>query len=122
MVGWKLSGAPQLSLAVSTLQQVFPTVVGDMDSSGSLNAQVLLLLAERLRAKAVFQVIHGSCLHPLKHVLFLHECPALGRSREKSRAGVTVRGRGEVLTPRSPYPDTAGQVPDVAVRWRVPGR
>lgn len=26
-----------------------------MDSSGSLNAQVLLLLAERLRAKAVFQ-------------------------------------------------------------------
>ncbi|XP_059531229.1 mitochondrial import receptor subunit TOM40B isoform X2 [Myotis daubentonii] len=35
--------------------QVFPTVVGDWDSSGSLNAQVLLLLAERLRAKAVFQ-------------------------------------------------------------------
>lgn len=31
-----------------------------MDSSGSLNAQVLLLLAERLRAKAVFQVTHGS--------------------------------------------------------------
>ncbi|CAK6439888.1 unnamed protein product [Pipistrellus nathusii] len=35
--------------------EVFPTVVGDWDSSGSLNAQVLLLLAERLRAKAVFQ-------------------------------------------------------------------
>ncbi|XP_007112332.3 mitochondrial import receptor subunit TOM40B isoform X2 [Physeter macrocephalus] len=35
--------------------EMFPTVVGDMDSSGSLNAQVLLLLAERLRAKAVFQ-------------------------------------------------------------------
>ncbi|XP_036890913.1 mitochondrial import receptor subunit TOM40B isoform X2 [Sturnira hondurensis] len=35
--------------------EVFPTVVGDLDSSGSLNAQVLLLLAERLRAKAVFQ-------------------------------------------------------------------
>lgn len=35
--------------------EVFPTVVGDMDSSGSLNAQVLFLLAERLRAKAVFQ-------------------------------------------------------------------
>lgn len=35
--------------------EVFPTVVGDMDSSSSLNAQVLLLLAERLRAKAVFQ-------------------------------------------------------------------
>lgn len=43
-------------LTVDTLQQVFPTVVGDMDSGGSLNAQVLLLLAERLRAKAVFQV------------------------------------------------------------------
>ncbi|XP_068952652.1 mitochondrial import receptor subunit TOM40B [Petaurus breviceps papuanus] len=38
--------------------EVFPTVVGDMDSSGSLNAQVLLLVAERLRAKAVFQVTH----------------------------------------------------------------
>ena len=37
-------------LTVDTLQQVFPTVVGDMDSGGSLNAQ------ERLRAKAVFQV------------------------------------------------------------------
>ncbi|KAF7474274.1 hypothetical protein GHT09_015014 [Marmota monax] len=32
--------------------EVFPTVVGDMDSSRSLNAQVLLLLAERLEAKA----------------------------------------------------------------------
>lgn len=59
------------------LQQVFPTVVGDMDSSGSLNAQVLLLLAERLRAKAVFQVTHGSCRRPLKHFPFLHECAAL---------------------------------------------
>lgn len=52
-----------LSLPVSG-QQVFPTVVGDLDSSGSLNAQVLLLLAERLRAKAVFQVTPGSCLPP----------------------------------------------------------
>ncbi|NXT70423.1 TM40L protein, partial [Chaetops frenatus] len=35
--------------------QVFPTLVGDMDSAGSLNAQALHLLGERLRAKAVFQ-------------------------------------------------------------------
>ncbi|NXY12436.1 TM40L protein, partial [Pteruthius melanotis] len=35
--------------------QVFPTLVGDMDSAGSLNAQALQLLGERLRAKAVFQ-------------------------------------------------------------------
>ncbi|NWI51458.1 TM40L protein, partial [Calyptomena viridis] len=35
--------------------QVFPTLVGDMDSAGSLNAQALQLLGERLRVKAVFQ-------------------------------------------------------------------
>ncbi|XP_040394755.1 mitochondrial import receptor subunit TOM40B isoform X1 [Cygnus olor] len=35
--------------------EAFPTLVGDMDNSGSLNAQVLHLLAERLRTKAVFQ-------------------------------------------------------------------
>ncbi|NXC77426.1 TM40L protein, partial [Anhinga anhinga] len=35
--------------------QVFPTLVGDMDNSGSLNAQVLHLVAERIRTKAVFQ-------------------------------------------------------------------
>ncbi|XP_053857092.1 mitochondrial import receptor subunit TOM40B isoform X2 [Vidua macroura] len=35
--------------------QVFPTLLGDMDSAGSLNAQALQLLGERLRAKAVFQ-------------------------------------------------------------------
>ncbi|NXP42454.1 TM40L protein, partial [Leiothrix lutea] len=33
----------------------FPTLLGDMDSAGSLNAQALHLLGERLRAKAVFQ-------------------------------------------------------------------
>ncbi|OWK50921.1 Mitochondrial import receptor subunit TOM40B [Lonchura striata] len=36
-------------------EQVFPTLLGDMDSAGSLNAQALQLLGERLRAKAVFQ-------------------------------------------------------------------
>ncbi|XP_064331128.1 mitochondrial import receptor subunit TOM40B isoform X2 [Phalacrocorax carbo] len=35
--------------------EVFPTLVGDMDNSGSLNAQVLHLVAERIRTKAVFQ-------------------------------------------------------------------
>ncbi|XP_030320918.1 mitochondrial import receptor subunit TOM40B isoform X3 [Calypte anna] len=35
--------------------EVFPTLVGDMDNSGSLNAQVLQLVAERIRTKAVFQ-------------------------------------------------------------------
>ncbi|NWS23012.1 TM40L protein, partial [Pachyramphus minor] len=35
--------------------QAFPTLVGDMDSAGSLNAQALHLLGERLRVKAVFQ-------------------------------------------------------------------
>ncbi|NXD73904.1 TM40L protein, partial [Eolophus roseicapillus] len=35
--------------------QAFPTLVGDMDSAGSLNAQMLHLIAERIRTKAVFQ-------------------------------------------------------------------
>ncbi|XP_068518878.1 mitochondrial import receptor subunit TOM40B isoform X1 [Anas acuta] len=35
--------------------EAFPTLVGDMDNGGSLNAQVLHLVAERLRTKAVFQ-------------------------------------------------------------------
>uniref|UniRef100_A0A8V1AC59 Translocase of outer mitochondrial membrane 40 like n=1 Tax=Gallus gallus TaxID=9031 RepID=A0A8V1AC59_CHICK len=35
--------------------EAFPTLVGDMDNSGSLNAQILHLLAERIRTKAVFQ-------------------------------------------------------------------
>ncbi|XP_042640741.1 mitochondrial import receptor subunit TOM40B-like isoform X3 [Tyto alba] len=35
--------------------EAFPTLVGDMDNSGSLNAQALHLVAERIRTKAVFQ-------------------------------------------------------------------
>ncbi|XP_077828953.1 mitochondrial import receptor subunit TOM40B isoform X1 [Macaca mulatta] len=54
VISLKANLGPSLT-TVYTLPQVFPTVVGDMDSSGSLNAQVLILLAERLRAKAVFQ-------------------------------------------------------------------
>ncbi|NXT13203.1 TM40L protein, partial [Prunella fulvescens] len=40
--------------------EVFPTLLGDMDSCGSLNAQALHLLGERLRAKAVFQDTWGT--------------------------------------------------------------
>ncbi|XP_006115255.2 mitochondrial import receptor subunit TOM40B isoform X1 [Pelodiscus sinensis] len=35
--------------------EVFPMLVGDIDTGGNLNAQVLHLLAERIRTKAVFQ-------------------------------------------------------------------
>lgn len=42
--------------------KAFPTLVGDMDNSGSLNAQILHLLAERIRTKAVFQVGSGLSL------------------------------------------------------------
>lgn len=33
-----------------------PMLIGEMDSSGSLNAHSLFHLSERIRAKAVFQV------------------------------------------------------------------
>ncbi|XP_078391966.1 mitochondrial import receptor subunit TOM40B, partial [Cetorhinus maximus] len=39
----------------ATSAENFPLLVGEMDSSGSLNAQCILLLAERIRAKAAFQ-------------------------------------------------------------------
>ncbi|XP_067425698.1 mitochondrial import receptor subunit TOM40B isoform X1 [Emydura macquarii macquarii] len=35
--------------------EAFPTLVGDIDSGGSLHAQMLHLVAERIRTKAVFQ-------------------------------------------------------------------
>nr|XP_028565846.1 mitochondrial import receptor subunit TOM40B isoform X2 [Podarcis muralis] len=35
--------------------EAFPTLIGDINNAGSLNAQVLHLLAERIRTKAVFQ-------------------------------------------------------------------
>ncbi|KYO19499.1 mitochondrial import receptor subunit TOM40B [Alligator mississippiensis] len=35
--------------------EVFPTLVGDIDNCGSLHAQVLHLLTERIRTKAIFQ-------------------------------------------------------------------
>lgn len=35
--------------------EAFPTLIGDIDNAGSLNAQMLHLLAERIRTKAVFQ-------------------------------------------------------------------
>lgn len=93
------------------LQQVFPTVVGDWDSSGSLNAQVLLLLAERLRAKAVFQVTHA----PASIRGFLSSMPVLlQRPRGRSRANSDGREGGSSYFSRF-IPDTAVQVPDLAV-------
>ncbi len=36
--------------------QSFPIMVGDMDNTGSLNAQVIHQLANRIRSKVVMQV------------------------------------------------------------------
>lgn len=51
-----------------------PMLIGEMDSSGSLNAHSLFHLSEKIRAKAVFQVSssmqYGSSL--IKH--FLTQC------------------------------------------------
>ncbi|NXS64814.1 TM40L protein, partial [Pandion haliaetus] len=54
--------------------QAFPTLVGDMDNSGSLNAQVLHLVAERIRTKAVFQT------HQAKFVTWQFDGDAEGRA------------------------------------------
>ncbi|XP_025021125.1 mitochondrial import receptor subunit TOM40B isoform X1 [Python bivittatus] len=51
-------GDQQLSPAESPFlvpSQAFPTLTGDINNVGSLSAQVLHLLAERIRTKAVFQ-------------------------------------------------------------------
>ncbi|XP_029436249.1 mitochondrial import receptor subunit TOM40B isoform X2 [Rhinatrema bivittatum] len=42
--------------------EVFPTVTGNMDNAGSLNAQVMHLLADCIRTKAVFQTQHSKFL------------------------------------------------------------
>nr|XP_033780033.1 mitochondrial import receptor subunit TOM40B isoform X1 [Geotrypetes seraphini] len=42
--------------------EVFPTVTGDMDNAGSLNAQFLNILFDRIRTKAVFQTQHSTFL------------------------------------------------------------
>ncbi|XP_039102371.1 mitochondrial import receptor subunit TOM40B isoform X2 [Hyaena hyaena] len=65
--------------------EVFPTVVGDVDSSGSLNAQLLLLLAERLRAKAVFQVTRGPASIRWSGPPSPPRVSCSGGSRERSR-------------------------------------
>lgn len=79
-----------------------------MDSSGSLNAQVLLLLAERLRAKAVFQVTHSSCLHPLRH-LSLSSMGILPRgSRGRSRGNIEhKKGEGYFISYSPPQTQQA---------------
>lgn len=40
--------------------QFFPVMVGDMDNSGSLNAQVIHQITHRIRSKVAFQVGHFS--------------------------------------------------------------
>ncbi|KAM8921622.1 mitochondrial import receptor subunit TOM40B isoform 2-T2 [Pelodytes ibericus] len=45
-----------------TPSENFPMLTGDLDSNGSLNAQVLCLLSERIRSKAVFQTHHSKFL------------------------------------------------------------
>ncbi|KAM9294026.1 mitochondrial import receptor subunit TOM40B [Gastrophryne carolinensis] len=42
--------------------ETFPLLIGDLDNSGSLNAQAQCLLAERIRSKAVFQTHHSRFL------------------------------------------------------------
>ncbi|XP_053560619.1 mitochondrial import receptor subunit TOM40B [Bombina bombina] len=37
----------------------FPTLIGDIDNMGSLNAQIMCLLADRVRSKSVFQTHHS---------------------------------------------------------------
>lgn len=44
------------TLRVSFSCQSFPVMVGDMDNTGSLNAQVIHQLADRLRSKVAMQV------------------------------------------------------------------
>ncbi|XP_078525344.1 mitochondrial import receptor subunit TOM40B [Lissotriton helveticus] len=43
-------GDQQLSSA-----EIFPTLIGDIDNTGSLHAQILYLLTDRIRTKSVFQ-------------------------------------------------------------------
>lgn len=46
----------QLSFCSFVKSQDAPALIGEMDSSGSLNAHALLHLTERVRARTVFQV------------------------------------------------------------------
>ncbi|XP_053330911.1 mitochondrial import receptor subunit TOM40B [Spea bombifrons] len=40
----------------------FPVLIGDLDSNGSLNAQIQYLFTDRIRSKAVFQTHHSKFL------------------------------------------------------------
>ncbi|KAM4690094.1 mitochondrial import receptor subunit TOM40B isoform 2-T2 [Rhinophrynus dorsalis] len=42
--------------------ETFPMLIGDLDNNGSLNAQILCLLTEQIRSKAVFQTHHSKFL------------------------------------------------------------
>ncbi|KAM6039375.1 mitochondrial import receptor subunit TOM40B isoform 3-T3 [Chlamydotis macqueenii] len=101
--------------------EAFPMLVGDVDNSGSLNAQVLHLLAERVRTKAVFQT------HQAKFVTWQFDgeyrgddCTAtltlgnpdlLGESERHLPPGP---GRGDGLSPAAggggSHPHAGGQI------------
>ncbi|KAG8548888.1 hypothetical protein GDO81_023632 [Engystomops pustulosus] len=76
--------------------ETFPLLTGDMDNAGSLNAQAAFLLAERVRSKAVFQVI----IHITR--------------QEPGKAGGCV-----CLTSTPCYADSSFQVPHLASRRGV---
>lgn len=46
----------------SPFVQSFPVMVGDMDNSGSLNAQIIHQITNRIRSKVAFQVKTYCCL------------------------------------------------------------
>lgn len=49
--------------------QFFPVIVGDMDNSGSLNAQLIHQITPRIRSKVAFQVELSSPDWTLMHVM-----------------------------------------------------
>lgn len=59
-----------LTSRLPSVLQAFPVLVGDMDNSGSLNAQVIHQLSPGLRSKMAIQVSHpGVACHS-------HRCPS----------------------------------------------
>ncbi|XP_037267775.1 mitochondrial import receptor subunit TOM40B isoform X2 [Falco rusticolus] len=81
--------------------EAFPTLIGDMDNSGSLNAQVLHLVAERIRTKAVFQVGPDSP-DQVRDVAVRRRVPG-GRLHRYPHAG-QPRSPWRVCDPGGPFP------------------
>ncbi|PKK18400.1 hypothetical protein A306_00000364 [Columba livia] len=103
----------------------FPTLVGDMDNSGSLNAQVLQLVAERIRTKAVFQT------HQAKFVTWQFDgeyrgddCTAtltLGNPDILGESVILVAHFLQSVTPRLVLGGEMVSVPHLSLSPRVPG-